>query len=500
MQAAGTKFGRYELREKVGEGGMAEVWKARNVSIGLVVAVKVLLRQFENNQDLQQRFLNEGRIQARLRHPNIVQVFDAGSAEGQSYLVMDFVEGETLEARLRRNGGRPLPISEVLSISSDILAALEYAHTLAEGPIIHRDVKPSNILLDREHKARLADFGIAVVMNQDRKTKVGIAPGSVHYMSPEQIQTPRSIDRRSDIYSFGCVLYEMLTGKPPFVSDTDSDFSVHQGHVYKQPEPLRKRNPNVPFEFEWIVLRALNKDREKRFSSAKEMAAVLRDPLAKSGLARPLAPAPPPAPQKAQPAVLSRGFEQIKAKFEQARSTPLANLRGKTATKVTMAVMAAAMLGLALWAFWPHSLVRNGGTGTIDTGGYPPPQTNPPLQPGGGTQPPQPSDNPGGGSSPQQYNLHELLIGTWQAANPTRFISYSPGDTFRGDETDQYGNTYVSLGQWGVRNENVLWWHYETCYMNGLQVACPVPNDSSPLKVYDHDHVASNYGDAFRLR
>jgi len=349
MQAAGTRIGRYELLEKLGEGGMAEVWKGRNVSIGLVVAIKVLLKHFAHDNDLQQRFLNEGRIQARLRHPNIVSVFDAYSEDGTSYLVMDFVEGETLESRLRNHAGRPLPVSEVLSISYDILAALEYAHTLPDGPIVHRDVKPSNILLDKDGRARLADFGIAVALNEDRKTKVGLAPGSIHYMSPEQIQTPRSIDRRSDIYSFGCVLYEMLTGDPPFVSDTDSDFKVHQAHVYQQPEPLRKRNPQVLFEFEWIVLKALNKDRETRFSSAKEMATVLKEAAAKGSLeARAAEPAAKVVPEKRATQV--------------EESTP--PKRRKIPWRPVVAALAVLVAAGMLWAFWPRS---SSGTTTPNT-------------------------------------------------------------------------------------------------------------------------------------
>jgi serine/threonine protein kinase len=342
MQAAGTRIGRYELLEKLGEGGMAEVWKGRNVSIGLIVAIKVLLKHFAHDNDLQQRFLNEGRIQARLRHPNIVSVFDAYSEDGTSYLVMDFVEGETLEGRLRQHAHNPLSVPEVLSISYDILAALEYAHTLPDGPIVHRDVKPSNILLDNEGRARLADFGIAVALNEDRKTKAGLAPGSIHYMSPEQIQTPRSIDRRSDIYSFGCVLYEMLTGNPPFVSDTDSDFKVHQAHVYDPPEPLRKRNPQVPFEFEWIVLKALNKDRETRFSSAKEMATVLKEAAAKGALEMRAAEKPA---AKVAPERRATQVEEIAP--AKRRTIPWKPLLAAVAVLV--------VAGGLLRAFWPHS-------------------------------------------------------------------------------------------------------------------------------------------------
>jgi len=276
MMRTGDRIGGYELLEKLGEGGMAEVWKARNIALERVVAIKFLLERFINDPDLQQRFLQEGRLQARLQHPQIVGILHAGEENGRAFLVTDYVQGKSLEELLESHGGKPLPVEEVLSISYDVLAALEYAHNLPQGAIVHRDVKPSNILLDGRGRARLADFGIAVALNEDRKTKTGFALGSVFYMSPEQIQTPRAIDWRSDIYSFGCVLYEMLTGRPPFGGETDSDFTIKQAHVQTPPEPMRKWNPQVPFEFEWIVFRALSKDRERRFSSAAEMADALR--------------------------------------------------------------------------------------------------------------------------------------------------------------------------------------------------------------------------------
>jgi serine/threonine protein kinase len=300
MMKTGDRIGGYELLEILGEGGMAEVWKARNIALERIVAIKFLLERFINDPDLQQRFLQEGRLQARLQHPQIVGILHAGAENGRAFLVTDFVEGESLEQLLQAHGGKPLPVEEVLSISYDVLSALDYAHNLPQGAIVHRDVKPSNILLDGKGRARLADFGIAVALNEDRKTKTGFALGSVFYMSPEQIQTPRAIDWRSDLYSFGCVLYEMLTGRPPFGGDTDSDFTIKQAHVQTPPEPMRKWNPQVPFEFEWIVFRALSKDRERRFASAAEMADALR----------PIVPGP--RREKRTPTVVERAPEAHK--------------------------------------------------------------------------------------------------------------------------------------------------------------------------------------------
>jgi len=346
----GSRVGRYELLDKLGEGGMAEVWKGRNVGIDLIVAVKLLLERFAKDADLERRFLNEGRIQARLRHPNIVSAFDADSADGRSYLVMDYVEGQTLEARLAAHGGKPLPAGEVLAISYDVLAALEYAHTLPEGPIVHRDVKPSNILIDKAGRARLTDFGIALALNEQRKTRFGVAPGSVFYMSPEQITSPRAVDGRSDIYSFGCVLYEMLTGRPPFGSDSDTDFTIREAHVSKRPEPMRQSNVQVPFAFEWIVLRALQKDPARRFSTAAEMAQALKKEFP-DVQETPPAPVPGPVPVPPVPPgpiYDDRGRDQVKPH-------PVPTPNGGGGMKWILGAVGIAALVLIAWLVWPQS-------------------------------------------------------------------------------------------------------------------------------------------------
>jgi phosphate transport system substrate-binding protein len=271
----GQRIGQYVLLEKLGEGGMGEVWKAQHTRMLRMVAIKFLRESATFRPQVAERFLNEAQLQSRLHHPNIVSVFDAFEEGGLSCMVMGFVDGESLEQSLKRNAPRSAPIPQVLSISADVLAALEYAHTFPEGPVVHRDVKPSNILIDKSGKAQLTDFGIAFALNGNRLTQEGTALGTVFYMSPEQITDPRKVDARSDIYSFGCVLYELLTGRPPFGAETDTDFTIKTQHVKDTPAPLRRWNAAVPFDFEWIVLRALNKDPEKRFASCAEMARVM---------------------------------------------------------------------------------------------------------------------------------------------------------------------------------------------------------------------------------
>ena len=271
---AGEQVGKYILERKLGEGGMAMVWMARHTDLGKAVAIKCLSTRLTTNPEYEQRFLSEGRRQAGLRHPNIVEVVDFLVKGDDRFLVMDFVEGLSVSAYQKQAGGGPLPLELVDSVGWEIGQALEYAH---KKGLVHRDVKPSNILLDAENKAYLTDFGIALAVGEDRLTRTGMAVGTVHYMSPEQIARPREIDHRSDIYSFGCVLYDMLTGRPPFVpAEGDTDFTVMNGHLTQQPPPVHTLNPQVPPAVEHVVNKCLAKDPNDRYETAGEMARALR--------------------------------------------------------------------------------------------------------------------------------------------------------------------------------------------------------------------------------
>jgi serine/threonine protein kinase len=259
-----TKVGQYVLERKLGEGGMAEVWEARHIHLGSRAAIKFLLPRVAGNRELEDRFLNEGKRQARLQHPNIVAATDFLQVDGRSYLVMQYVEGENLDTKLRQQKGS-LARRDVQEISSDVLSALDYAHSLG---VVHRDVKPSNILLDKNGRAMLSDFGIALALGEDhRMTRTGMAVGTPDYMSPEQIVRPKAVDARSDIYSFGCVLYAMLTGRPPFGGDGATEFYIQDCHVRTPPPPLAHHNPSISPALERVVLQCLEKDPAKRFQS-----------------------------------------------------------------------------------------------------------------------------------------------------------------------------------------------------------------------------------------
>lgn len=287
----------YVLEEKIGEGGMGEVWRSRHQMLNKPVAIKVMVERLLTDPSFEARFIHEAQAQARLQHPHIIGATDFFCEQGRYYLVMPMIEGYSLEERLTRG---PMSIEEALWISADALAALDYAHQQA---VIHRDVKPSNILIDRNGRAYLTDFGIALMMGQERRTRTGIAIGTPHYMSPEQILRPRSVDHRTDVYSFGCVLYEMLTGRTPFEvgdAEEDTDYVIKEAHVHRAPRPLSQFNPSIPPMVDAIVMRALAKNPDERFVSCGEFA---REFMSAMQIRHPqVIPSPPvlPAPGSGQ--------------------------------------------------------------------------------------------------------------------------------------------------------------------------------------------------------
>jgi len=298
---SGQQIRDYILESKIGEGGMGEVWRARHRVLERGVAIKVMSKRVATDPEFEARFVQEARAQANLNHPRILGVTDFFVQEGVYYLVMPLIEGESLEDRLIRQRG-PLPLDAVVTIARDLLVALDHAH---QKGIIHRDVKPSNILLDREGHAFLMDFGIALLVGQDRKTRAGTSLGTPHYMSPEQIRQPKAIDHRTDVYSVGCVLYEMLAGRPPFLPEAhgDTDFQVKEAHLYRPPVPIRSFNPSVPEGLDHVVLQALAKDPAERYGGCGEFLRALhgwqfQGQRAPAPTSRPTPPPPVPGPSR----------------------------------------------------------------------------------------------------------------------------------------------------------------------------------------------------------
>ncbi len=267
----GQNLGKYRVLEPLGRGGMARVYRAYHPQLDRYVAIKVLRSDLVEEEEFLARFKREARAVAALRHPNIVQVFDFDVQDGLYYMVMELLEGDTLATRLSdyRAQDERMPWGEVMRVLLDLLDGLAYAHS--EG-MIHRDVKPANILLTRHGQAVLTDFGIAQIVGGTRHTVSGALMGTLAYMAPEQGLEGRC-DARSDLYSLGIVFYEMLLGEPPF--DAETPLAILMKHL-NDPLPLpRQRDPAIPEPLERVVLKALAKHPGDRYQSAGEMAEAL---------------------------------------------------------------------------------------------------------------------------------------------------------------------------------------------------------------------------------
>ncbi len=267
----GQMLGRYRILERLGRGGMARVYRAYHPQLDRYVAIKVLRPDLMEDESFSTRFRREARAVAALRHPNIVQVFDFDVQHHASYIVLELLEGDSLKARLHdyRIRSERMPLKEVVSVLLDVLDGLAYAHS--EG-MVHRDIKPGNILLTKRGRAVIADFGIAQMVGGTRHTVPGALLGTVNYIAPEQGLEGES-DARSDIYSLGVVLYEMLTQRTPFEADTPVAVLMKHAH---DPLPLpRQVEPSVPKSFERVVLKALAKDPADRYQDAQAMARAL---------------------------------------------------------------------------------------------------------------------------------------------------------------------------------------------------------------------------------
>ncbi len=270
-------IGPYQIVDELGVGGMAMVWRAWDQRNQCDVAIKAIKNEYRNDSCFVKRFLDESRRQARLEHPNIVKVLDTLQVGHLQCMVMQLIEGESLEERLDRLPEKRINFEEALPIFCDILDALDYAHRKG---VTHRDIKPSNILIERETgRAYLSDFGISLAIGELRHTRAHVPVGTPEYMSPEQIRTPQSIDFRSDVYSLGCVLYEALIGRPPFTAPELGgnawEVAIRSAHVKNSPVPPHRLSHSVTKSVSKIIMWALEKDPDKRLPGCAEFARQL---------------------------------------------------------------------------------------------------------------------------------------------------------------------------------------------------------------------------------
>lgn len=263
MSPEGLLDHRYQLLERIGGGGMAEVFLAEDTLLTRRVAVKILRSQYTSDEEFVVRFRQEARAAARLSHPNIVSIFDVGCADDVYYIVMEYVPGETLKDYIKREG--QIAPQNVLQLAYQVAAALKHAH---ENKIVHCDIKPHNILLSRDGLAKVTDFGIARAVSSQTSTQVAGVMGSVHYLSPEQARG-YGVDAQSDIYSLGVVMYEMLSGAPPF--DGPSAISIAMKHLQEAPAPLSEKAPATPPALIALVEKAMAKKPQDRFATAQTL-------------------------------------------------------------------------------------------------------------------------------------------------------------------------------------------------------------------------------------
>jgi len=270
----GQVMGSYRLVEELGRGGMGVVYIAEHTILGRRAALKVLLPVFSRQKEIVERFFTEAKATTQIKHPGIVGVFDFGyHDDGSAYIVMELLEGESLQDRIDRLG--TLPTDQALTVCRQVAGALRAAH---EAGIVHRDLKPDNIFLvsDPEveggERAKLLDFGVAKLTNETAgasKTQTGALMGTPTYMSPEQCKGAGKVDHRSDLYSLGCILYQLLCGQPPFVRDGAGE--VLGAHMYEEPPPPHTLEPAVDRKIEALILRLLAKDPDERYQNASEL-------------------------------------------------------------------------------------------------------------------------------------------------------------------------------------------------------------------------------------
>jgi tRNA A-37 threonylcarbamoyl transferase component Bud32 len=508
-----TIAGRYRVDEFLGRGGMATVYKAYQASMDRYVALKVLPRQFMHDPSFLGRFEREAHTIAKLEHAYILPVYDYGQHEGVPYLAMRYVEGGTL-ADLLKEHPRGLPLDEAARLIEQVASALDCAH---QAGIIHRDVKPSNVLLDKTGNTLLTDFGIAKIAEATVQFTGGGTVGTPAYMSPEQGMGKKELTPATDVYSLGIVLYEMLTGRVPFEAETP--IAIITSHVYDPPPPPRNLRADLPEAVEGVLLRALAKAPEDRYPTGGEMAAALSEAIHAPSAPRPArpvapleptyvatveapSPTPPAAPTPVQhmpevPSVPARSARPARPARREPRRGGFLNLGtfGMIGIAAVLACVLGVGLGLILLSMgYGRPAVPTLPPLTIATMGGASPSPVPPVvavtstpvigagQPQPTAEPPQPTDTPRPSDTPKPTETPSgevcedapptrLKVGdharvTFTDGRPLRIRS-SPDATTTDNVTTQIPEgTEMDILTGPECGDNFVWWRIRT--VNGV--------------------------------
>ncbi len=263
----GRTISHYKVLEKLGQGAMGEVWKAEDLDLRRIVALKFLSREMLGEEDIKARLIREAQAAASLDHPSVCHVYGIHQENGETFLAMAYIDGPNLAEKIKE---RPLPLEEALDIAVQISEGLQEAH---DQGVVHRDIKPSNVMLDRRGRVKIMDFGLAAVADRTRLTKSGTTLGTPAYMSPEQAQG-QDVDRSTDIWALGVVLYEMLAGKHPFPGEYEQ--AIVYSIINEAPEPVTALRTGVPTQYDQVVSKALAKDAEERYATVADLLVDLR--------------------------------------------------------------------------------------------------------------------------------------------------------------------------------------------------------------------------------
>jgi len=311
----GTEIGNYRITDRLGQGGMGVVFKAVDITLDRVVALKVLNPEVAEMPELVQRFRSEARVQAGLSHPNLTTLFALLVWEGRPVMVMEFIEGETFQSMIERRG--PIPANVTIPMFRQALMGVGAAH---HRGIIHRDIKPANIMLNHDGLVKVMDFGIAKVLGVSGATRTNMQMGTSWYMSPEQIMT-NSVDARSDIYSLGVTLYEMLAGQLPLQGN--SDYEVQMAHLERAPDPPTIYYPHIPPHIVAATMKALNKRPDQRFSSVEEFIGALDGSVGEVVAPTPIPMPPVPPPSAPPPSAPPPSYQTLAPQTFASRPAPV---------------------------------------------------------------------------------------------------------------------------------------------------------------------------------